>query len=229
MKPKDRFGDILGTLPHIDIGTKSALDAICCNDECVAWHNQKRSRAKWRNLVADDATAQRNALVHVSRRGFRSQQHGLNVTDADPRDRRVSTIEGDEGHDGPTGFTQACVASLDEGGNGLVGMGHQDFRCRPCRLRRLRSVSQSINDGDQNTVRKRCDDLEITGLASVSQLPERTTRRRPLYRRLILASYHAVHFFIVMVVPAPGEETSSKSSMSRLAPGSPNPRLLPVE
>ena len=37
------------------------------------------------------------------------------------------------------------------------------------------------------------------------------------------------HFFMVTVVPRPTSETMLKSSMIRFAPGSPSPRLLPVE
>src|SRR5438874_515462 len=82
------------------------------------------------------------------------------------------------------------------------------------------AVTEAVDERDQRATGKRRDERAIAGAG----LP----RERDAMDRM-LDDGHRVHFFIVTVVPTPGSDCSSKSSISRFAPGRPSPRLFFVE
>src|SRR5690606_26545284 len=105
----------------------------------------------------------------------------------------------------------------------------QDVRALVGRAPRVGPVPEAIHHAQQRLRRARDDQVQVARLEPV----ERALRHPPLEPRRrareLVRVRHRSHFFIVTVVPALGADTSSNSSIRRLAPGSPSPRLLPVE
>src|SRR5207248_5312668 len=90
---------------------------------------------------------------------------------------------------------------------------------------RLFAVAEPVDDADEDPGGERRDDGRIPRAA----LPgERPLRDGPVDHRCWSAGATA-HFFILTVVPRSTTDSISNSSMRRLAPGSPSPRLRPVE
>ena len=89
-------------------------------------------------------------------------------------------------------------------------------------------MPKRVHHGDQCPGFGGLDQVEIPGLGLAIERPrgnapfEQTRRGRG-------SQGLRFHFFMVTVVPRPTSETMLKSSMIRFAPGSPSPRLLPVE
>lgn len=93
---------------------------------------------------------------------------------------------------------------------------------------RLRAVAESIDRRDEDSTGEWRDKVEVSRL--------RLTRQRSGgYRPLDAAHpihgdrHERAHFRMVTVVPRPGSDAISNSSMSRRLPGSPTPNPLPVE
>ena len=106
----------------------------------------------------------------------------------------------------------------------------QRARGDPGRVSGLGSVSQTIHHRDENAFREMRHEVEVAGFDFSRECAR---AHRPLDRACQGAIFsfrnHAFHFRIVTVVPSAAVETISKSSINLLAPGSPSPRLFPVE
>src|SRR3954465_9277066 len=86
------------------------------------------------------------------------------------------------------------------------------------------AVTQTVNYRQQRAMRQRRHDIAVAGLVPV----EGSACPGPFENgiRQAQGGAHASHFLSVTVVPTPTADSSVKSSTSRRAPGSPNPRLL---
>ena len=105
-------------------------------------------------------------------------------------------------------------------------MARQDGCCCFGSISRLLTVAKSINRGHQRPAGERLHHVEVTGSCLSWECSGGNT---PFDQGPTLAEGLCNHFFIVTVVPLPGLESTSNSSMSLRAPGRPSPRLLLVE
>ena len=86
---------------------------------------------------------------------------------------------------------------------------------------RVLAVAQSVHDGEERPFTHTFNEAEVAGFGLSGQRQRRERRfNLQIARR---------HFFIVMVVPRPTTESTSNSSISRFAPGSPAPTPCEVE
>src|ERR1051326_3517746 len=105
-------------------------------------------------------------------------------------------------------------------------MGFEDGCRGLCCDRRLGSMTKAVDKSDKGASFERHDDMKVPR----SVVLERAAGPAPHEdRRHACARRHRSHFFIVTVVPLPGSDSRLNSSMTRFAPGSPTPRLFPVE
>lgn len=88
---------------------------------------------------------------------------------------------------------------------------------------RFIAVTHPIDHSNQYATRVCLDQMLVATLALSRQ---GFTRHPPFYQQ---GSIYFSHFFITTVVPCPGWEAISNSSISRLAPDKPKPKPLPVE
>ena len=113
----------------------------------------------------------------------------------------------------------AALHDLNQGEPGVM-LRRPDRQVR--RQGRLVAVPQPIRRGEERAVGKRLDQVPIPRFVLSGQGPRGGPPFDP-------RAAHGFHFAVVTVVPLPTRETISNSSISRLTPGSPSPRLPDVE
>jgi hypothetical protein len=122
------------------------------------------------------------------------------------------------------------VTTLHQVRHGVVGFKTKRGRGDPSCFGGFGSMSEPVDDRDENAFREGGHDVVIARFALSREC---TSGYCPLDRDRRVADcwfhIHGFHFRIVTVVPSAAVETISKSSINLLAPGKPNPRLFPVE
>src|SRR6185436_20780820 len=93
------------------------------------------------------------------------------------------------------------------------------------RRRRLGAVAEAVEGGEEHAVREGEHERLVAGRRLALQRP---AGGAPVHERGRPGA-HSTHLRAVTVVPLPTTDTTSKSSTSRLTPGSPRPSPLPVE
>jgi len=94
---------------------------------------------------------------------------------------------------------------------------------------RAETLLAAVDYRDQHPAGKRRHQMRVARNRFAGQRPGRD---RPFDFEAIhfhARSAQARHFLMLTIVPWPGREVISNSSIKRRAPGSPIPRLLPVE
>jgi len=122
----------------------------------------------------------------------------------------------------PASCPELLVASFYQRDNRFVGRASQK---RSCRLRSIGSffaVPYAVNRGNQNSASVAANQVVIArfSLARKNELRDTIFNHRFFY---------CLHFFTATVVPLPGWEVISNSSIKRRTPGNPSPRLPDVE
>ena len=114
------------------------------------------------------------------------------------------------------------MAALQERNDRFVRSRFEDRNRRLRSACSLLSMSNSVDRSDQDSILVTANQMQV---ARFTLTRENKLRYPILHQRRV----YCLHFFTVTIVPRPGSEVISNSSISRRTPGSPSPRLPDVE
>src|SRR5215472_7724472 len=117
---------------------------------------------------------------------------------------------------------QFLMASFYQGNNRFASIRHEYRGCQVRGAGSLLSVTEAIDCCDQHAVLMASHDVLITGFALAGQ-------DELGHSILDNGRAYGFHFFTATVVPWPGCEVISNSSINLRTPGNPIPRLPEVE
>src|ERR1700676_21728 len=201
---------------------KFAANPICDKNKGIPCCNRTHGGLQGRQLRADDAATQEQYLLHASFLGAGAHQNSLNISNSKPSHQAMLRIDRSKAQHQAARRAKAFVAAFYQGNDGL-------FRARfENGSRLLRSVGRFFTV--PNSVYRR-DQYSISSAANQMAIPRFTLARENGLRHAVFhqRQIYNFHFFTVTIVPRPGSEAISNSSIKRRTPGSPRPRLPDVE
>ncbi len=208
--------------PGVDVPIEAGRDAVGREDQQTGPGDCDARRLQGRQPHADDADTLQEALGAGAARRSRLEEEPLDVPDSDPGDRPLPGVPARQAQDHAAAAEQFLVAALHDLDQAQIGVALHRAHRQVRRLGRLAAVPESVDHPQKRAVRQAHHQVPIPRLG----LPrERPGGRSPFHR----SSAQRFHFLAVTVVPLPIRETISNSSISRLTPGSPSPRLPEVE
>ena len=159
-------------------------------------------------------------LVAIFR--IRAHQHSLNVTNTEPSHHAMVRVNASKAQYNPASCPEFVVALFYQRDNRFVGRASEKRRCRFGSIGSLFAVPYAVNRGNQNSASVAANQVVIArfSLARKNELRDTIFNHRFFY---------CLHFFTATVVPLPGWEVISNSSIKRRTPGNPSPRLPDVE
>src|SRR6267378_2316138 len=144
------------------------------------------------------------------------------MADTEPGHHAMLRVNGSEAQYNSASCPEFLVASLHQGDNWFVG------RASEKRSRCLGgtggffAVPYPVNCCNQNAVSVAANQVMIARLV----LPRKNVLGNAIFDHRL---FYCLHFFTATIVPRPGWEVISNSSIKRRTPGSPSPRLPEVE
>src|SRR6266481_5880180 len=151
-----------------------------------------------------------------------AHQDSLNIANTEPSHHALSRLNESKAQYHTSRCPESLVASLYERDNRLVGRASEKGGCCSGGIGRCVTVPYAVNGRYQNSVSVAADQVLVTRFA----LARKNEFGNAIFDHRL--SY-CFHFFTATVVPRPGWEVISNSSIKRRTPGSPSPRLPEVE
>ncbi len=196
-------------------------DAVGGEDEGVVRRDRQNRGGESRQAVADDAAAQEERLMGTAV-GPESPERSLHVAHTEPSDGFLARREPRQAHHDAPRADERLMAAAGERRDGLTNMRFKSRDGPGGGVRGLEPVAKAVDDRDEHPTRVRGDHIRVPGLCLAVH---RAARHTPLET----PGRHRFHFFAVTTVPWPIPDSMSNSSIRRLTPGSPRPRLPDVE
>ena len=125
-------------------------------------------------------------------------------------------------HYNPASCPEFLMASFYQRDNRFVGRASEKRSCCLGGIGSFFAVAYAVNRGNQNSVSAAANQVVIAGLS----LARKNELGNTIFDHRL--SY-CLHFFTATIVPRPGWEVISNSSIKRRTPGNPSPRLPEVE
>ncbi len=122
----------------------------------------------------------------------------------------------------PASCPELFVALFYQRDNRFVGRASEKRRCRLGSIGSFFAVPYAVNRGNQNSASVAANQVVIARFS----LPRKNEFRDTIFNHRF---FYCFHFFTATVVPLPGWELISNSSIKRRTPGNPSPRLPDVE
>jgi len=201
---------------------KFAANPICDKNQSIPLSNRKHGGLQGRQLRADDAATQEQYLLDASLLGAGAHQNALHISNAKPSHQAMLRIDGSKAQHHAARRAKTLVAAFYQRNDGLSRARFENGN------RRLRSAGRFFTV--PNSVYRR-DQYSFSPTANQMAIPRFTLARENSLRHAVFhqRQIYNFHFFTVTVVPRPGSEVISNSSIKRRTPGSPRPRLPDVE
>src|SRR5437867_5462463 len=215
-------GRPLGRIARDDPLFEPRPDAIGRENERIAGRETDDGGPQRGHPEPHHTAPQQESLDSWSRPRVRPQEHARDVPHTQPRHRAVGEAERGDANRGPARRREASITPAKQVNDGLAGVllerRNSDFRGS----RRFLSVPQPVDHRGQPALWERPDHVTVPRRA----LPGERSRGHAPFDD---SGDQRFHFLAVTVVPFPGRESISISSMSRRTPGRPSPRLPDVE
>ena len=174
-----------------------------------------------RRLSADESRVRHEGDARGTITEIGAQQDTADVADTQPRHRRSLRIEVREPEDDTTQSDQRFMTAADQVAERLAGIAVERADGGVRGRRGFLAMTQPVDDRDERSLPHTFDETQVARF--------RLPRQRQRGERRVDFQMARRHFVMVIVVPRPTTESTSNSSMSRLAPGSPAPTPCDVE
>src|SRR5580658_2817995 len=199
-----------------------ATNPIRNKNQRIPVRNLKHRRLQCRQLRTNDSAAQKQHLLHASLRGAGAHQDSLNISHTKPGHHAMFRIDGSKAQYHTARRAKTFMAPLYQRNDRFFRIPFENGYRRLCRVCSFFAMPNSVHRRDQDPISPTANQVAIARftLARESKLRHAILHQRHIY---------CFHFFTVTIVPPPGSETISNSSIKRRTPGSPRPRLPDVE
>src|SRR5882762_2688916 len=190
--------------------------------QCIPLGYGKHRGLQRGQLRTDHASAQQQNFLHVSLLGPVAHQGSLHVSHACPSHHAMLRLNGSKAQHHPACRAKFLVAAFQQRDDRFLRPCFENGNSRLCGAGSFFAMSNSIDRRDQDSALVAANQVLI---ARFTLTREHELRHPILHQRYV----YCLHFFTVTVVPRPGSEAISNSSIKRRTPGNPSPRLPEVE
>src|SRR5260370_23453139 len=201
---------------------KFTSNPIRNKNQSIPLHNWKHCGLQRGQLRSDDAGTQQQALLHGSLLRPSADQCPLHVADAGPSHHAMLRVNGSKAQHDTARQAELLVAALYQRDDRFVRTRFENGNRCLRRVGSLFSMSNSVNRRDQNSTPPTANQMLV---ARFTLTRENKLRHTILHQRLL----YCFPFFTFTIVPPPGLEGISTSSITPPTPRSPSPRLPEVE
>src|SRR5580692_3184585 len=190
--------------------------------QSISLRNRKHGGLQGRQLRTDNAATQEQHVRDASFLSPGAHQNSLNISDTKPGHHAMFRIDRSKAQHHAARRAQTFVATLYQRNHRFIRIPFENGNRSLCGVGGFFSMPDSIHRRDQNSFSPATNHMAIAGLTLAR---ENKVRDPVLHQRHV----YCFHFFTVTIVPWPGSEAISNSSISRRTPGRPSPRLPEVE
>ena len=224
------LGELLGGHAGLERDREVGGDAVGREHDRVARLERDRLHPHLRQVEADDAAEHdRRGVAGVGARAG-AHEAGLDVADAGPLHRPLAEVEPRQRHHGAARLLQLLVAALEQLLVREVDVGLEHPRRSLGGVRRPVAVAEAVDHRDEAAALRRREHRHVARapLARMRQRRHAALQHQRPRGAHAAREFGRAHITSVTFVPCPGAVSMSKSSTSRLAPGSPSPSPLPL-
>src|ERR1700675_3443670 len=201
---------------------KFAANPVGDKNQSIPPSNGKHGGLQGRQLRAHHAATQEQYFLDTSLLGSGTHQNSLHISNAKPSHQAMLRIDGSKAKHRRAARAKSLVAAFHQRNDGLFRARFENGHGRLRGVGSFFTVPNSVYRRDQDSMSPATNQMAIArfALARENRLGHAVFHQWQIYN---------FHFFTVTIVPRPGSEAISKSSIKRRTPGRPRPRLPDVE